>query len=101
MKYLGIFLLFFLWITYLSSRPTTDDDIARVLREMDKRFELVEKRFEQIDKRFEQIDKRFEQIDKRFEFIQSLLIALLIAVVGSPFLVEYFARRRDSKAIEA
>ncbi|MGD2089859.1 MAG: hypothetical protein PVH61_27030 [Candidatus Aminicenantes bacterium] len=38
-----------------------------ILREMDKRFEMVEKRFEQVEKRFEQVDKRFEQVDKQFD----------------------------------
>ncbi|MFQ5687589.1 MAG: hypothetical protein ACE5GV_13125 [Candidatus Scalindua sp.] len=59
-------------------------DQIRILREdMNKRFEQVDKRFEQVDKRFEQVDKRFEQVDKRFEFVQNLLVALLVILVGT------------------
>ena len=42
-----------------------------ILREMDKRFEMVEKRFEQVDKRFEQVDKQFDQVDKRFDQVDN------------------------------
>ena len=64
-------------------------------QQIEKRFEQIDKRFEQVDKRFEQVDKRFEQVDKRFEFIQTLLLALFVASLGSPFLVERYRQRRD------
>lgn len=43
-----------------------------------------------------EIDKRFEQIDKRLDFQQNILIIMLAALIGSPFLVEYLARRRET-----
>lgn len=70
------------------SGVATKEDISIILREMDKRFE-------QVDKRFEQIDKRFEQIDKRLNFLENLMIVLIAGMIGSPFLVEYLARRRN------
>lgn len=63
----------------------------------------IRAKMHEIDKRFEQIDKRFDQVDKRLEFHQSLFYLLFAAVIGSPFLVELLARRRekdDSKSIE-
>ncbi|ODS33240.1 MAG: hypothetical protein SCARUB_01631 [Candidatus Scalindua rubra] len=38
---------------------------------------------EDMNKRFEQVDERFEQVDKRFEFIQNLLVALIVILVGT------------------
>ena len=97
--------------TTIAAETATKEDIRRVVEVMrdqhrliEKRFEQIDRRFEQIDKHFEHIDKRFElvekgfeQIDKRFEFIQSLLIALFIASIGSPFLVERYRQRRDQQ----
>ena len=31
----------------------------------------------------EDMNKRFEQVDKRFEFVQNLLVALLVILVGT------------------
>lgn len=94
-----IFFLLFSSILYSQNKNqtgvATKEDISTILREMDKRFEQVDKRFEQIDKRFEQIDKRFEQIDKRLNFLENLMIVLIAGMIGSPFLVEYLARRRN------
>lgn len=56
----------------------------------------IRTKIHEIDKRFEQIDKRFEQIDKRFDFQQNVLIIMLAALIGSPFLIEYLARRREA-----
>jgi len=105
MKKLFLAVMFFgfsaLWA---NESPATKDDIKMVLEQMDKRFEQVDKRLEQIDKRFEQVDKRFEQVDKRFEqvdkridFMQSILYLVLGASIGSPFVAEYFARRKDKE----
>ncbi|MHA1681286.1 MAG: DUF3782 domain-containing protein [Promethearchaeota archaeon] len=66
-------------ITALSGVVATKDDIANLIREMDKRFEAMQeqmdKRFEamqeQMDKRFDAIDKRFEAMDRRFEAMQA------------------------------
>ncbi len=60
----------------------TKDDLKAVLQVIEKRFELI--------------DKRFEQIDKRLDFHQSLLIILLVGMIGSPFLIESLARRREA-----
>ncbi len=94
-----------LCIVFLVSLPAaifaSEQDILREIRhlreDMNKRFEQVDKRFEQVDKRFEQVDKRFEQVDKRFEFIQAILVALIALAIGTPVLLEYFARRRDAR----
>lgn len=59
------------------------EDMNKRFEQVDKRFEQIDRRFEQVDKRFEQVDKRFEQVDKRFEFLQSLLVALLVILVGT------------------
>ena len=78
-----------------------------LLKEMNRRFGEMEKQIaviqteqklqrEYIDKRFEQIDKRFEQIDKRFELIQQIMLALLIAVIGSPFLAHYLNNKKEA-----
>jgi hypothetical protein len=47
------------------------------------------------------MDKRFEQIDKRFEFLQIPILALLAGVIGSPFLLDFLARRREEANREA
>jgi L-ribulose-5-phosphate 3-epimerase UlaE len=85
-----------------ATEPATKGDIRMLMeliqgeqRVAEMRFQQIEKRFEQVDKRFEQVDKRFEQVDKRFEFIQTLLLALFVASLGSPFLVERYRQRRD------
>lgn len=64
-------------INSLHQSQTIILDQIRILRED------MDKRFEQVDKRFEQVDRRFEQVDKRFEFLQNLLVALLIILVGT------------------
>ena len=38
---------------------------------------------EQIRNSREDMNKRFEQVDKRFEFVQNLLVALIVILVGS------------------
>jgi tetrahydromethanopterin S-methyltransferase subunit G len=78
------------------SDPATKDDLKAVLQAIEKRFEQIDRRFEQIDKRFEQIDRRFEQIDKRLDFHQNLLLVLIAGMIGSPFIIDYLARRRDA-----
>ena len=64
-----------------NSSPATKDDIQLIIQQMDKRFE--------------QVDKRFEQMEKRFEFFQALLLAMLAATIGTPFLVERYHNKRD------
>lgn len=59
------------------------EDMNKRFEQVDKRFEQVDKRFEQVDKRFEQVDRRFEQVDKRLEFLQNLLVALLVILLGT------------------
>jgi len=81
---LYIFILFFSFSAFAANEaPATKDDIKLII--------------EQMDKRFEQVDKRFEQIDKRIEFLQSVLYIILGASIGSPFVAEYFARRKDKE----
>ncbi len=95
---LYIFILFFSFSAFAANEaPATKDDIRTIIEQMDKRFEQIDRRFEQIDKRFEQVDKRFEQADKRIEFLQSVLYIILGASIGSPFVAEYFARRKDKE----
>ena len=36
-----------------------------------------------------------EDMNKRFEFIQALMIALIIGMIGSPFVIEYIVRRHN------
>lgn len=79
-----IFLVFFMIFSLQAQNKqelATKEDIKTILREMDKRFE--------------QIDKRFEQIDKRLNFLENLIIILIAGMIGSPFLIEYLARRRN------
>lgn len=78
-----------LWLSLFStglhaagSDPATKDDLKAVLQA--------------IDKRFEQIEKRFEQIDKRLDFHQNLLLVIIAGLIGSPFLADYLARRREA-----
>lgn len=64
------------------SDPATKDDLKAVLQA---------------------IDKRFEQIDKRLDFHQNLLLVIIAGLIGSPFLADYLARRReaaDKKALD-
>lgn len=79
------------------------EDMNKRFEQVDKRFEQIDRRFEQVDKRFEQVDKRFEQVDKQIGFLQDVVLAMLVAIFASPFIIEYLARRReevDRKAVE-
>lgn len=79
----------------LHAAPTdvaTKDDIRQLIEHMDKRFEQVDKRFEQMQL---QMDRRFEQIANRLTFIENVLLVLIGAMIGSPFVVDYIARRRE------
>ena len=49
----------------------TKNDIKKLGKVINQRFQQVDKRFEQVDKRFAQVDKRFEQVDKRFQQVNN------------------------------
>jgi hypothetical protein len=96
MKKLIVILLFFVSIAGAN-------DTELILKEIKLLREDMNKRFEQVDKRFEQVDKRFEQVDKQIGFLQDVVLAMLVAIFASPFVIEYLARRReevDRKTIE-
>ncbi|NPV39622.1 hypothetical protein BREVNS_0917 [Brevinematales bacterium NS] len=57
-------------IHQIKAEQATKSDIALILEQMDRRFELMEKRIEQVEKRFEHVERRFEQIDKRFDLMK-------------------------------
>ena len=54
-------------ITALSGVMATKDDIERVIRNSNQRFEEVNQRFEEINQRFEEVNQRFEGVNQRFE----------------------------------
>lgn len=73
---LGLWLSLFSTGLYAAgSDPATKDDLKAVLQA---------------------IDKRFEQIDKRLDFHQNLLLVIIAGLIGSPFLADYLARRREA-----
>ena len=54
-------------ITALSGVMATKDDIERVIRNSNQRFEEVNQRFEEANQRFEEVNQRFEEANQRFE----------------------------------
>jgi len=54
-------------ITALSGVMATKDDIERVIRNSNQRFEEVNQRFEGVNQRFEEVNQRFEEVNQRFE----------------------------------
>ena len=50
-----------------------DNQLAKLISSLDKRFDGIDKRFDGIDKRFDGIDKRLDGIDKRFDGIDKRL----------------------------
>ena len=73
------------------------EDMNKRFEQVDKRFEQVDRRFEQVDKRFEQVDKHFEQVDRRLEFLQNLLVALLVILLGTT-IYSILGRHKERRA---
>jgi hypothetical protein len=116
-----IIILFF--ILNLFAEPATKEDIKDLIRNMDKRFDMmvtmmrennrqIDKRLEQIDRRFADMkhysDKRFEEMkhysDKRFEAVDSkftMLITILgfittIMITGFGIIMNYLIKERQN-----
>lgn len=80
------------------------DDMNRRFDLVDKKFEAVDKRLTGIDQRLSSVDQklssmdqRFESMDKRFDFMQNLVYVVIGLLFGSPFLIEFMARKRSEK----
>ena len=43
-----------------------DEDLTRLPKQVDQRFNQMDERFNQVDQRFKQVDERFDQVDERF-----------------------------------
>ncbi len=94
-----LFLLLFLFPFSLmtsASQEITTEILLQQIKEIKETQKII---LEQIDKRFEQVDKRFEQVYDSIRFMQNLLIALFIAVIGSPFLVHWLTKQQEKEEI--